>query len=152
MTKICENCRNSFKTCVKIGDKLKNIGNRKYCLVCSPFGLHNTAKICSKEELSERKENRRKKNTKYARDWQNKTRKERKERLVGMFGNKCECCGYDKCIAALEFHHIDKSTKRFSLGMHGLCRKWEEILEEVKKCKLLCANCHAELHYKEGRG
>lgn len=22
-------------------------------------------------------------------------------------GGKCQCCGYDKCIQALEFHHID---------------------------------------------
>lgn len=69
----------------------------------------------------------------------------RKEKAIDMFGGKCSCCGYDKCIAALDFHHIDPTEKNervtFSL-------KWEKVEQELKKCALLCANCHRELHYK----
>lgn len=28
-------------------------------------------------------------------------------------GGKCENCGYDKFIGALDFHHIDSSDKDF---------------------------------------
>lgn len=38
-------------------------------------------------------------------------RQKRKQELVYIMGGKCVLCGYDKCIAALEFHHIDKSQK-----------------------------------------
>lgn len=34
-------------------------------------------------------------------------RKERKRKLVELKGGKCEICGYNKCIEALEFHHLD---------------------------------------------
>jgi hypothetical protein len=40
-----------------------------------------------------------------------KRRKQNKLLLVEYKGGKCECCGYDKCIAALEFHHLDPTTK-----------------------------------------
>jgi hypothetical protein len=31
--------------------------------------------------------------------------------LIGIKGGKCEKCGYDKCLDALEFHHIDQKWK-----------------------------------------
>lgn len=42
-----------------------------------------------------------------------KARQKRKADLVYIMGGKCSICGYDKCQQALEFHHIDKSTKKF---------------------------------------
>ena len=35
-----------------------------------------------------------------------------KRRLVEHRGGKCEICGYDKSIRALEFHHIDPQSKK----------------------------------------
>lgn len=71
-----------------------------------------------------------------------------KYRAVELKGGKCEICGYNKCIAALEFHHKDPSQKEFRLG-DGYGRTFEDFLKEVDKCMLICANCHAELHYLE---
>ena len=68
---------------------------------------------------------------------------------VEYLGNKCCKCGYDKCIAALEFHHIDPTTKEFSVGRNGHSRSWERTKKELDKCILLCANCHRELEYNE---
>lgn len=63
-----------------------------------------------------------------------------------MFGGKCERCGYDKCIGSLHFHHTDPSNKSFDIsGNHG--RKISSLIEECKKCILICANCHGEEHY-----
>lgn len=78
-----------------------------------------------------------------------KARQKRKADLVYIMGGKCCVCGYDKCQQALEFHHIDKSTKRYNLS-NGNCHSWEEDIAEVKKCALVCSNCHKELevfHY-----
>lgn len=73
-----------------------------------------------------------------------------KYKLIKYKGGKCECCGYDKNIAALQFHHLDPTTKKFTLDSRTIERKSdEEILQELSKCKLLCANCHAELHNPE---
>lgn len=62
-------------------------------------------------------------------------------------GKKCEICGYDKCINALEFHHIDGS-KDFAIS-DGKIRSWERIKKELEKCQLLCANCHREQHWTD---
>lgn len=61
-------------------------------------------------------------------------------------GGKCIICNYDKCIGALEFHHIDSSKKDFGIGDRKLSSFNEEIKNELDKCILLCSNCHREVH------
>lgn len=61
-------------------------------------------------------------------------------------GGCCERCGYDRCIDALEFHHVNSSGKDFSISDKGYTRSWIKVKEELDKCMLLCANCHRELH------
>jgi len=34
---------------------------------------------------------------------------------VAAKGGKCEKCGYNRCIDALEFHHLKNSDKNFGL-------------------------------------
>lgn len=69
-----------------------------------------------------------------------------KERATYVMGNKCACCGYDKCIQALEFHHLNPEEKDFNFGTNTN-RSWESTRNEIKKCILVCANCHREIHY-----
>ena len=57
----------------------------------------------------------------------------------------CRICGYDRDMAALQFHHLDPSQKEFSLAMNGVTRGIESMRREASKCILLCANCHAEV-------
>lgn len=63
-------------------------------------------------------------------------------------GDKCEKCGYNKCIEALDFHHINSEEKDFSLSDRDIKLDWELIKKELDKCILLCANCHREIHAK----
>ena len=50
-------------------------------------------------------------------------------------------------LAALVFHHKDSYAKDFKLDMRSLSNpKFASVLEEIDKCILVCANCHAELH------
>ena len=71
----------------------------------------------------------------------------RKLELVEAKGGKCERCGYDENIAALEFHHLDPSKKSFQLDSRRLSNtNIKTLLEEADKCILVCANCHREIH------
>lgn len=151
----CLKCNSHFNNAVVIDGKVRNLQRRKYCLTCSPFGLHNTrapvenwskVKICLLcdriYELGQVKGHSR---TLCNSCRINRRRFEIKKRAVSYKGGKCVRCGYSKCIAALNFHHLDAKTKDFSIGSNH-SRSWESIRKELDKCILLCANCHAEEH------
>jgi 5-methylcytosine-specific restriction endonuclease McrA len=72
-------------------------------------------------------------------------RKRVKEILVAEAGGACALCGYSRCLAALEFHHVDPARKRFAVAAGGVTRALETSREEASKCVLLCGNCHAEV-------
>jgi hypothetical protein len=59
-------------------------------------------------------------------------------------GGKCLKCGYNRCMKALEFHHLDPTKKDFTISNDNF--KLKDAVEESKKCILLCSNCHKELH------
>jgi len=61
----------------------------------------------------------------------------------------CSICGYKKSERALHFHHIVKSDVRLSYLLHYSLKR---CLEEIRKCIVLCANCHAETHESEDFG
>lgn len=77
---------------------------------------------------------------------QQNRRKEIKE-FVDSHKTKCVCCG-DKDIVCLDFHHVDKAEKEDTIPT-AMKNKWgeERILKEIKKCVVLCSNCHRKLHY-----
>ena len=75
-----------------------------------------------------------------------KRRDKLKEESVKYKGGKCERCGYNKCIDALEFHHLNPEEKEFGISAKGYTRSWEKVKEELDKCIMLCANCHREEH------
>jgi 5-methylcytosine-specific restriction endonuclease McrA len=78
------------------------------------------------------------------RDNRTKNRRLTKQKLVTMTGGKCQVCGYERCIDALQFHHLNPAEKSFSIG-ESRYNFFDKLVEEVKKCVLLCANCHAEV-------
>jgi hypothetical protein len=65
--------------------------------------------------------------------------------LVAEAGGCCLLCGYDRSVAALEFHHVDPSEKQFGVAQNGMARSIDRLRAEVRKCVLLCSNCHAEV-------
>lgn len=71
--------------------------------------------------------------------------KELQAKAIEYGGGKCKICGYSKCFAALEFHHIDPTQKNFEPSK-AYKKKWETLKKELDKCALLCANCHREVH------
>jgi len=71
---------------------------------------------------------------------------EKKRELVAAKGGRCEACGYDRCLAALTFHHRDPAVKSFTISAN-LGLPMDVLEEEVAKCTLLCLNCHAEINH-----
>lgn len=65
--------------------------------------------------------------------------------MGGEANMKCAACGYNRCPAALEFHHINPEEKERTIS---LMRNYsaESIKKEVDKCVLLCCLCHREYH------
>lgn len=72
-------------------------------------------------------------------------RRRAKAKLVAEAGGRCVLCGYDRCVAALQFHHTDPGKKEFALSNAGVPRSIDVLREEASKCMLLCGNCHAEV-------
>jgi hypothetical protein len=65
----------------------------------------------------------------------------------------CERCGYSKethknfTPKALEFHH-PRDDKEFAIGdAANKGKSIKSIKNEIIKCVLLCARCHAEIHH-----
>jgi hypothetical protein len=69
----------------------------------------------------------------------------KKEFVIDYLGGKCILCGYSKCQRALHCHHVDETTK--DMDRHSLTTlAYSKLEEELKKCVLLCSNCHMEVH------
>jgi transposase len=68
-----------------------------------------------------------------------------KQVLVEEAGGACALCGYDRCVGALQFHHVDPSAKKFALSHRGISRSIARARQEAAKCVLLCGNCHVEV-------
>lgn len=62
-------------------------------------------------------------------------------------GKSCCFCG-EGCFACLDWHHRRMKTKSFSIGsVKGKNRVSKvRVLAEVKKCEVVCSNCHRKLH------
>ncbi len=74
--------------------------------------------------------------------------KQRKLKAVKLMGGKCKKCGYDRNLAALDFHHTNPEEKEYNFN-RLVKKSWNEIVNELKKCILLCKTCHSEIHHPD---
>lgn len=70
-----------------------------------------------------------------------------KEILAAEAGGRCAICGYDRCLRALGFHHVDPRDKAFGVAHRGATRSLARARAEAAKCVLLCSNCHMEVEH-----
>lgn len=55
----------------------------------------------------------------------------------------CTLCGYNEHPAALDFDHIDRTSKNYNIStMVNQGRSDASMEREIVKCRVLCANCH----------
>jgi hypothetical protein len=146
-----------MKKCITCGDQIPSkiwvdgvkktvSGRRKKCYKCCPFGErwekfgepipcekcgkigHRKAKLC----------------------WTCSSKNQIQGNLDKLYcllgGSICWICGYNKCSKALDFHHVDESTKIMNLSNCEMQYSWSKIWAEAEKCALLCVNCHKEYH------
>lgn len=75
-----------------------------------------------------------------------KRRKERREKFIQLLGGRCSNCGIDS--NDLQFDHRNSRKKRYDLNA---IKDGDEkvILKELKKCVLLCPDCHFEKGTRE---
>ena len=71
-------------------------------------------------------------------------RQEEQTLWLNSLKDKCVVCGESESVC-LDFHHIDPNEKDFTIGKHRN-KSRENLLKEIQKCVVLCANCHRKLH------
>lgn len=102
--------------------------------------------------------------TQYKREWNYRNKENRykykierghnlKIKIIQLLGGKCTDCNLkynQKNACIFQVHHKDPSKKTFVVNTRTLTNyAWKKILNEIKKCSLLCANCHFIKHNKK---
>ena len=81
------------------------------------------------------------------RAWGIRTRRRNRTYLDDLRKLGCSICGYNRCIAAIDFHHLNPASKDFDVAnMVSNCKTIRAIDTEVAKCIRVCSNCHREIH------
>ena len=115
-----------LKKCEICGQEFKTIqygGSRRYCFDCVPIGLSFSERTTVKRQAA-------------------------KAEAVKRLGGKCLKCG-DTRPYVLAFHHIDGDEKDATPSRMLANSQIDDFFNEIKKCVLLCCNCHTEFHYLE---
>jgi hypothetical protein len=156
----CKKCNESFPNRLKIDGKYHVLRSRKYCLICSPFGKHNTkqielnrypnggdviiCRVCDKPTPTYQTNGWRKCYVCYQREREVRVR----DKVHSIVGDACWKCSYSKGKIGrkvLDFHHVDPAKKLFSLHVRNMTNlSWTRIFAEMQKCALLCCRCHRE--------
>lgn len=129
--------------------------DHKYCPACSTLKLKtefskagNACRPCALERARLHRLKRRE-DPEYVDSFNHKRREElrvAKAKAVQEMGGKCQDCGGVFHQSAYDFHHLDPSVKDDNPSRLLRTSKGRE---ELKKCVLLCANCHRLRHFTE---
>ena len=152
--KTCIKCGVEFPTSMMVNGHRKNVGSRKYCLTCSPWGSHNTKKlrdgntdvvdstcaVCNrvfKAGSSRQLCNSCVVTIKGVRN---------KMLSISYLGGECKACGFRGDPSGFDFHHRDSGEKEFLLSGKFGSTSWKRLKVELDKCDLLCSLCHRIVH------
>lgn len=85
-----------------------------------------------------------------SRTWAAGRREEMRSIIRAAKARPCADCGGEWPHYVMHFHHRDPATKDAVIGhmirAPGAARAIERLREEIEKCDVLCANCHALRH------
>lgn len=134
-TKLCTDCREVLP----IGQFSKN--NQK------KDGLNYRCKTCQKIYFKQHYQNNKQYYIDKAAEQNQKFLEVIEKTKQGRLKSGCSVCGvYHPAI--LDFHHVDKNKKDFTIAKSRTKSK-EKFLRELDKCIVLCSNCHRILHWRE---
>lgn len=149
MTKVCWKCKRKLGGEQFHKDRKAKDGLQNMCKECKrKWRKEYDAKPENRRRKLALQQERRKKNPEYQRNWQRGRYQENLKRIAKIKGYTCEVCREDFHPAALDYHHIDPSQKKFGIGQR-LHSSWKIIKPELDKCMQVCANCHRVLHWNE---
>jgi len=82
-------------------------------------------------------------------------RKEHKDLAARYKDVPCRDCGVKYAPHIMDFDHLNSKEKSFTISRASQMGKTlEQVIEEIKKCDVVCANCHRQRTYdraKRGR-
>ena len=107
-------------------------------------GYHNVCRECMKLYLKKHYV----RNTSYYRIKNDRLKSRNRNWLKSIKGKlKCEMCG-ESHLVCLDFHHNGLEEKDMSIS-RAVGNGWsiKRIKDEIKKCKVVCSNCHRRIHY-----
>ena len=61
----------------------------------------------------------------------------------------CLHCGYSLSPYALDFDHLDPTIKKFDVSRRLCNGTLTSLFKEIRKCQVLCANCHRIKTYED---
>ena len=69
---------------------------------------------------------------------------------IGKFfgGRRCMACGIKSDMPIYELHHHDQAGKETNVS-RIIHHSWSKVEKEIRKCILVCSNCHKILHHIE---
>ena len=73
--------------------------------------------------------------------------------LIRILGGKCAECGETDPVV-LTFHHVNPKDKKINISVilnRGASMNRKDVIEEVRKCQLLCMNCHMRKEWESSR-
>jgi len=107
-----------------------------------------------KEKQKEKNKEYQKKHYQANKEYYVKKAKESNDKLKKEFDEykktlKCSICE-ENHPATLDFHHENPTEKEIGISQ-AIARNWSwlRLKKEIKKCIILCSNCHRKLHYEE---
>lgn len=135
------------KICIKCKDD-KNIDEFNFKSVEKNI-RQNTCKTCHAEMKKKSYEG----NKQATLDRNNRNKKKNKE-WYDEYKSTLQCSKCDESHpACLDFHHINGEDKKIEIAaFSGQTYSKQYMLNEIKKCIVLCANCHRKHHYNEKHG
>lgn len=87
--------------------------------------------------------------------YEDRGRKKWRRRLYWIYKYKtskgCVSCGYNQDGVALDFDHLKEDEKLFSVGTRIPSMDLKKLFTEIRKCQILCANCHRIKTYRRLR-
>lgn len=135
--KLCPECGDVVPPSVVIDGKRRGFAHRTHCLKCVPFGNPGTVPAARRSRAVRRGIDRRNTRRRGVKAW-----------AVRLLGSCCSRCGYARNLAALDFHHTD-GTKETNISDLLVCHDRTRLENELRKCVLLCRNCHHEHHHPD---
>lgn len=134
-------------------------GVRRVCSTCyieKDLAMFDINQGCSEGRTRQCKECRAEKTRKWYSDNRERRQEEsnnrnqrRRDWCIEQLGGKCVDCGGGFHRSVYDFHHRDPGEKVDAIS--NLLRSPDKLEEELKKCDLLCANCHRIRHFEEGK-